>query len=193
MTRASRVVSTMTKLSDDTDRRLTASAGYDSLVQVHCDSSRWSGSICAAAPMHEALLGEHRQHLLQVVPAERFAIGERQLERRALDVIDEDVEVVGIDERALRRAVEEIRRVPHDELIERRAGGDQHRRRTAGAAPGAAGPLPGRRNRARIAGHHRHVERADVDARARARWWTRPRAPHPSRSPFSISRRRFGR
>ena len=30
------VVSTMTKLSDDTDRRLTASAGYDSLVQVQC-------------------------------------------------------------------------------------------------------------------------------------------------------------
>src|SRR5262245_59633422 len=29
----------MTQLSDDTDRRLTASAGTDSLVQFHCDSA----------------------------------------------------------------------------------------------------------------------------------------------------------
>src|SRR2546428_13467270 len=40
MTRVSRVVSTTTKLSDDTDRKLTASAGYDSLVHVHCSTSR---------------------------------------------------------------------------------------------------------------------------------------------------------
>ncbi len=33
MTSAPFVVSTMTKLSDDTERRLTASAGYDSFVQ----------------------------------------------------------------------------------------------------------------------------------------------------------------
>ena len=39
-----------------------------------------------------------------------------------------------------------------------------NRRRTAGAAAGASGPLPGGGDRARIAGHHRHVERADVDA-----------------------------
>src|SRR5262249_38573199 len=36
MTRVSPVVSTTTKLSDEIDRRLTESAGYDSLVQVHC-------------------------------------------------------------------------------------------------------------------------------------------------------------
>src|SRR5438093_10941859 len=40
MTRVSRVVSTTTKLSDDTDRKRTASAGYDSLVHVHCSASR---------------------------------------------------------------------------------------------------------------------------------------------------------
>ena len=42
--------------------------------------------------------------------AELLARRERQLERRALHVIDEDVQVVGIDERVLRRRIEEIRR-----------------------------------------------------------------------------------
>src|SRR5262249_54532491 len=50
MTRVSRVVSTTTKLSDEIDRRLTASAGYDSLVQVHCpgelSDERRSVSVC---------------------------------------------------------------------------------------------------------------------------------------------------
>ena len=61
-------------------------------------------------------------------------------------------------------AVEEVRRVAHDELIDRRAARDQDRGGSPGPAAGAAGALPGRGDRARIAGHHRHVERADVDA-----------------------------
>jgi hypothetical protein len=61
------------------------------------------------------------------VAAERLAGGERQLERRALHVVHEDVQVVGIDERVLGRGVEEIRRVAHDELIDRRAAGHEHR------------------------------------------------------------------
>ena len=83
---------------------------------------------------------------------------------RALHVVDEDVQVVRIDQRALRRRVEEVRRVADDELIERRAAGDHHGRRAARPASGAAGALPRGCNRARIAGHDRHVERADVDA-----------------------------
>ena len=117
-----------------------------------------------AGPMHEPLLGQDAENLLHVVPAERLRRRERQLERRALDVIDEDVQVVGIDERALGRRVEEIRRVADDELIERRAAGHHHRRRAARPPPGAARALPRGGNRARIAGHHGHVERADVDA-----------------------------
>ena len=161
MTRVSRVVSTTTKLSDDTDRRLTASAGYDSFVQVHW---RVVSRRRRRPSMHEPLLGEHAEDFLHVVPAERFVGRERQLERRALDVIDEDVQVVGIDQRPLGRGVEEVRRVADDELIERRAARDHHRRRPAGAAAGAPGALPRRGNRPRIAGHHRDVERADVDA-----------------------------
>ena len=113
--------------------------------------------------MHEAALLEDAEHLLDVVPAELLRGGERQLERRALHVIDQDVQVVRIDQRVLGRRVEEVRRVADDELIERRAAGDEHRRRAAAAAAGAAGALPGGGDRARIAGHHADVERADVD------------------------------
>src|SRR4029079_5637785 len=50
MTRGSLVVSTMTKLSDDTERRLTASAGYDSFVHVHgASSDGWWTSPCSAS------------------------------------------------------------------------------------------------------------------------------------------------
>ena len=164
MTRGSPVVSTITKLSDDTDRRLTASAGYDSLVQVHRGRLVARPRLLRIRTVHQPLLGQQAPESPARRAPERFGAGERQLERRALDVIDEDVQVVRIDERALGRGVEEVRRVADDELIERRAAGHHHRRRPARAAPGAAGALPGGGNRARIAGHHAHVERADVDA-----------------------------
>ena len=54
--------------------------------------------------------------------------------------------------------------IADDELIDRRAARDEHRRRSRRPAAGAAGALPRRGNRARIPGHDRHVERADVDA-----------------------------
>ena len=73
------------------------------------------------------------------------------------------MQVVGIDQRALRRRVEEIRRVPDDKLVERCAARDEDRSRSAAAAAGPSCSLPGGRNRAGIAGHHADVERADVD------------------------------
>ena len=112
----------------------------------------------------QPLLGQYRKYVAEIVPAEGLVPGKRQLERRALDVIDEDVQVVGIDQRPLRRAIEEIRRVADNELIERRAARDEDGGRPAGAATRASRPLPGGGNRAGIPGHHRHVERADVDA-----------------------------
>src|SRR5262252_649956 len=50
-----------------------------------------------------------------------------------------------------------------DILVERRARGHQHGRRRALPPSGTAGPLPGGRNRARVAGHHHRIERPDVD------------------------------
>ena len=52
--------------------------------------------------MHEALFRQNPQDLLHVVPAERFGRTERQFERGALDMVDEDVQVVGVDQRPLR-------------------------------------------------------------------------------------------
>ena len=85
MTRVVSVLSTTTKLSDDTDRRLIASAGYDSLVQCQCASS--SGA-CRLGQVHEPFLREDLQDLLHALAAERLVVAERQLEGRALDVVD---------------------------------------------------------------------------------------------------------
>ncbi len=113
--------------------------------------------------VHEPLFPEHAEDLLQLFAAEPLIVMERQLECRALHVIEQDVEVVRIDQRVLGRRVEEIRRVTDDELIDGRAAGHEHRRRASRPAACAAGALPGRRNRARISGQHRHIQRADVD------------------------------
>ena len=94
---------------------------------------------------------------------EPFAVLDRQLERRALDVADEDFQVVGIDLRVLRRGVEEVRRVLHDELIQRRTRRYQQRQRKRLTPPRPAGALPGRSDRPRIACHHDRIERTDVD------------------------------
>ena len=59
-------------------------------------------------------------------------------------------------------ASKKYRRIADDELIERRAAGNQHGGRSTRAAAGAPGSLPRRGDRARIAGQHRHVQSADV-------------------------------
>ena len=62
ITSAPRVVSTITKLSDEIERRLTASAGYDSFV--HCHSPRCSGPDARAPRPFSA---STRQDFLDVV------------------------------------------------------------------------------------------------------------------------------
>ena len=113
----------------------------------------------------EPLVGQQAQDLLDVLPTEGFLWCERQLECRALDVIDQDVRVVRIDERVLGRGVEEIRRIAHDELIERRARRHENRRRSSRPASGAARPLPRRGDGPRVARQDGHVQRADIDAK----------------------------
>ena len=179
----------MTKLSDETDRRLTASAGYDSFVHCHVPSSPSSPSARCTSPSPPGC---------RAPPARRDVpncLGgrERQLERRALDVIDEDVQVVGIDQRALGRARRRnttgcARRTdraarcwrPSPPPTGRCAG--RRGRRAATSRQSCPDSRPSRRRRARR-----------CRCRAPARWSRPPRAPLPSRSPFSISRRRCGR
>ncbi len=124
-----------------------------------------SFGIFTAGPMHQAGFLQDAEDLLHVHLAVGLPGGERQLERRALHVIHEDVQVVGIHQRVLRRCVEEIRRMLRDELIDRRARCHHHRRRLSASSSSAPGALPRRRDRPRISGHHAHVERTDVDAK----------------------------
>ncbi len=99
ITRSPFVQSTTTKLSDETDRRLTASAGYDSFVQFHWPSAR------CTKPSSD----EHGQDRLKIdLATELLVVPERQFEGAALHVVEQNVQVVGIDERVLRRRVEEI-------------------------------------------------------------------------------------
>ena len=67
MTSAPLVVSTTTKLSDEIERRLTASAGYDSLV--HCQTPSPSARLRASGAMHEAAFLEHTEHFLKIQPS----------------------------------------------------------------------------------------------------------------------------
>src|SRR5215470_18309546 len=115
--------------------------------------------------VHQALFRQKTEDLLDVDTTERSVARKRQLERRTLHVIDEYVQVVGIDERALGRGLEEVARVPDNELIEGSTARDHHGRRSTGAPAGAPRALPGRRDRARIAGHYRDIQRTDIDAK----------------------------
>lgn len=88
-----------------------------------------------------------------------------QLERRALQVIGENLKIVWLNMRVLGRVPEEIVRMLHDKLIERSRGSDEHRARTSCTPSRAAGPLPGRSNRSRIPGHHTGIEGTNVDSK----------------------------
>ena len=145
----------MTKLSDEIERRLTASAGYDSLV--HCQTVAARGGPARSPRGCRAPPGRRRRPNVSPLAvngssnAAHFTWSTRMCRLSGL-----------ISARSGER-VEEVRRVADDELVERRAAADQHRRRAAAAAAGAAGALPGRGDRPGIAGHHADVERADVD------------------------------
>ena len=76
----------------------------------------------------EPLLSQHSEHRLRVRATKLLVLPEGQLERRALQVVEQDVEVVRIDETALGRRVEEEVRMTNDELIDRRAARDQDSR-----------------------------------------------------------------
>ena len=96
--------------------------------------------------------------------AESFVGAKRQLESRALKMTDQNMNVVGIDQSHFRRLAQEIFRMIHDELIQRRARRDQHRHRHSAAPAGAAHALPRGRNRSGIAGKHGNIQASDIDA-----------------------------
>ena len=114
--------------------------------------------------MNQPALLQDAQHFLDVLLSVLLGGRERQLERGALHVVDEDVQVVGIDQRVLGRGIEEIRGIADNELIERRAAGDEHGRRPTAPSSRTSGSLPRGGDRPGVTGHDTDVERADVDA-----------------------------
>jgi len=107
---------------------------------------------------------------------------ERSLERGAAQVREQDVEIVRVEPRFFRAALEQELGVVDDVLVDRRARRDEDA--DARLAPPArpAELLPGRGDGAGVAGEDRDVEGTDVDARI-----------SPSRNPRSIDRRSVGR
>ena len=66
------------------------------------------------------------EQFTDIVAPESLAIIKRQLERGATHVVQKNQQLLRIDARVLRRSAEEEIRVPHHELIEGLAGGDQY-------------------------------------------------------------------
>ena len=112
---------------------------------------------------HVALLGEEREEVVRRRAAEGLASRERQLERRGPEVRQEDVDVLGVEARLLRGAVEEVLGMARHEPVDGARARDEDRDADVPAAPGAAHLLPRRGDRAGIAGQDRGVEAPDVD------------------------------
>ena len=109
-------VSTITKLSEVTERRLTVSGGIGFLRPVPV----------LAGAMQKARFGEALAEFGNIHAAKFFVRRDRQFERGALQMIHQNFQIVRLDEGVLGRAAEEIIRMLHDELVERRGRSDQH-------------------------------------------------------------------
>ena len=109
-------------------------------------------------------LGDEGEELVGDARTEHLARLERQLERGASKMGDQDVQVVRIEARLLDLAAEQELRVADDVPVDRRARRDEDPDADPAAPPRPPDLLPRRRDGARIPGQDRHVEAADVDA-----------------------------
>jgi len=102
-------------------------------------------------------------------------------------VVEQNIQIIRIQQRVLRRSLHQIIRVGHDVLVKRRRGRDIEHDGRSLAPPGAPRLLPRARDCSRIAAQHARIQRADVDAQLqRVRGHHRV---HPSRakSAFNLS------
>ncbi len=114
--------------------------------------------------MKETRFGKALAEIGKIDGAESFVRCNGEFEGRALQVVDENFQIIGLDVGVLGRAAEKIFRMLDDKLIERRGGGDENRAGSAAAAAGAARTLPGGGNRAGVASHHAGVKRANINS-----------------------------
>ena len=104
-------------------------ADVDDHEIVACDRAKAHGVgrigflgpvIILAREMQKPGLRKPRAKIRKVHVAELFTGGDRQFKSRAFQVIDEDFQIVRLNEGVLGRVTEEVIRVAHHELIERR-------------------------------------------------------------------------
>src|SRR6266705_5476305 len=114
--------------------------------------------------MEHALLVEVCEDPGRVFGPESLARLERDLECGALEVMHQQMQVVGIHEAGLRRTLEHVLRMLDDVLVDRGRGGDEEGRRQILAPPGPTHLLPRRGDRSGIAKKHGGLKGTDVDA-----------------------------
>ena len=96
--------------------------------------------------------------------AKGFALFKGQLVGRAFHVVEQDIQVVGVDQRLFAALAEKIVRMRNDVLVEGRGRCDHDHQRFAIAAARAPGLLPSAGDRAGIAAQKAGLQLADVDA-----------------------------
>src|SRR5690349_8746092 len=96
--------------------------------------------------------------------AKAFAFLERQFEHGTAQVLEQDQQMIGIDQRLLRGTIEKIFGVMRQELVKRTRGGNHDRSCGFKSASGATRLLSGGGDRARITDQDRRAQPADVDS-----------------------------
>ena len=144
----------------------------DEVIAGHRAQADSVGRIRIAGPVpatggvlqQRGVFTQEAAQFLRVLLAEGFAVADGQLKSRALQMADQDFQIIRVDVRMLRRAFKKIFGMLHDVLIQRIAGRHQHRERRRLPASRASCPLPRGSDVARISGHHHYVQRTNVDA-----------------------------
>ena len=133
-----------------------------------------------AAAMQKSRVGHPLAQARQIHVSEALFWRNRQFERRALQMVHQNFQIVRLHVRMLRRTPEKIIRMLHDELIQRRRRRDHHRARCSAASASPPRALPCGSDRARITRHHARVQRADINPQ-----FQRTRRDHATNSPVA--------
>ena len=96
--------------------------------------------------------------------AELVPVRKGQLKGRAFEMAQQDIQVVRIQQGVLRALGQQIIRMVHDILVNRRGRGDEEHNAGPFPSSGTARLLPGAGNGSRIPAHHAGVQRTDVNA-----------------------------
>ena len=142
---------------------------HDKVVARNGAQADGVGWIAVARPVprfrrmiYQTKIGQKLTQLSGVVRAKFLAFFHGQFKSRALQMIDQNLCIVRVDRRPLRRLSKKIFRVLDDELVERCRARHHHGQRRVLTAARAARSLPGRGNRTGIAGKDNRIERTNV-------------------------------